>query len=390
MWLKAFGSRRLRVVSALLLPLALSGCPTDVEEPTIVLSQATVSFTATQDASLPTSATLQISNGQNGTLDELHASVAYQSGASGWLTVSMSSGMAPCALTLTVNSTALDPGSHTATVSVSSAKAMNSPQIVTVQYTVEEAPKPDLTVAYVTAASDTAVLGDSLSIEMEVHNQGAVDAAAFRVGIYYSVDQTITTGDFDCGLQCRWRNGLSAGNSGACAGKIPVPESLPGPGTYYVGAIADQDQEIAESDETNNTAVSDAVVIIEGGSTSGTEIQSGVWAASTGSSTYTFEFTVASDGTGITYLKAIFSGYHCSNWSRSGSIGMGSSWSISGRSFSINRSFQPDPLDSSTKETYKVSGTFDADGVHASGTWSLSLAGGQCTSSGTWTAVPTG
>lgn len=372
-----------------LFALTSFGCPSDdvvqPEQPTILLSQATVSFTAEQGSTPPTPRSLDITNSKDGTLGGLHATVGYQSGATGWLAVSMSGGTAPCSLVLTVTTTSLEPGNHVAMVTVSSSVAMNSPQSVTVTYTVSEVPRPDLIVTLVSAPG-SAQIGDSVYMEVELKNQGEADAGTFRLGPYYSTDQTITTEDRYSGRRCRHSDGLAAGATTRCSGYIPVPDDL-SPGTYYLGAIVDDAQEVEERDEDNNTGVSNPITL-ESPSEGGGNIQPGEWAAATGSSTYSFEFTVNDAATAITWFKVIFSGYRCSNWSRSGSIAFGSTWTISGREISIQKTTQS-PSSGAT-EVYKVNGTFDETGTQASGTWSLSLENGQCTSSGTWEGGPKG
>ncbi len=118
-----------------LLVLVTIGCPDEVvdpEEPTIALSRAIVSFTSQQGTTPPAPATLGITNSKDGALSGFNATATYRSGASGWLTVSMSSGTGPYSLVLTVTTTGLEPGTHRAMVSVSSGVAMNSPRSATV------------------------------------------------------------------------------------------------------------------------------------------------------------------------------------------------------------------------------------------------------------------
>lgn len=77
---------------------------------------------------------------------------------------------------------------------------------------------------------------------------------AFRLGLYFSSDQAITTGDVKSTGFCGYENGLAAGATTTCNGEISVPQSLnPGAG-YFLGAYVDDDRQVAESDEGNNSA----------------------------------------------------------------------------------------------------------------------------------------
>ncbi len=160
------------------------------------------------------------------------------------------------------------------------------------------APKPDLVVTQVTVPN-SALVGDSLSMGVELKNQGEADAGTFRLGPYYSSDQTITTSGSYAERRCRYKDDLAAGATTRCRGYIPVPDDL-SPGPYYLGAIVDDAEEVDESDEDNNTAMSNAITLADKPDDGGGEIQAGVWVVSSGSSTDTFEFIVNDTGTAIT------------------------------------------------------------------------------------------
>jgi subtilase family serine protease len=134
---------------------------------------------------------------------------------------------------------------------------------------------PDLIVTSLTAPA-TGVIGDSIYVEATLENQGDQDAGAFRFGLYYSTDDEISsddelafvfvtpssplTADRFSGAGCGFESGLGAGEAGSCSGFIPVPDDLT-PGTYYLGAIADDLNEVVESDEENNTRASGPITI---------------------------------------------------------------------------------------------------------------------------------
>jgi hypothetical protein len=105
--------------------------------PAIVLSSTSITFNAKYVGANPAAQTVSVTNGGGGTVSGLSASVTYSAGqATGWLAASLSSTTAPSTLTLTVTTGLLLPGTYTATVSVTSPVVSNSPQTVSVTFTV--------------------------------------------------------------------------------------------------------------------------------------------------------------------------------------------------------------------------------------------------------------
>jgi fibronectin type III domain protein len=108
--------------------------PTD---PSIGLSETNKSFSATAGSGDPAAQTVAISNAGDGTLSGLAASVAYGAGQpTGWLNATLSAATAPSTLTLTPTTGSLTEGTYAASVAVTSAAASNSPQSVSVTFTV--------------------------------------------------------------------------------------------------------------------------------------------------------------------------------------------------------------------------------------------------------------
>ena len=116
----------------------------------------------------------------------------------------------------------------------------------------------DLTQSSFTGSS-TAVAGGPISLSAEVRNQGTVDAGSFRQGIYLSTDSSISTSDTLIGF-CRFETGLRAGASSTCSGVVDLPSSLAA-GSYFLGAIVDDQSAVAESNETNNSLQGGSVVV---------------------------------------------------------------------------------------------------------------------------------
>jgi len=105
--------------------------------PLIAVASTANSFTATQGGGNPDPQTIAVSNGGGGTLTGLAAKVSYGTGQpTGWLKASLNRTKAPATLTLTATTGALAAGTYNATVAVTSGVASNSPQNVTVTFTV--------------------------------------------------------------------------------------------------------------------------------------------------------------------------------------------------------------------------------------------------------------
>jgi serralysin len=123
---------------------------------------------------------------------------------------------------------------------------------VPTQATAAAAP-PDLS-EYVGVSNTTVAAGGSVTIDAYAMNIGNGVSGASTAQIYLSSDATITTSD----------TVLATLNSGTLAtvsqpgyyDHQTVSVTLPGnlaPGTYYIGGIADYNNHVSESDETNNT-----------------------------------------------------------------------------------------------------------------------------------------
>jgi uncharacterized protein YjdB len=114
---------------------------TVAQRPTISLSSTQINFAATTGQANPTAQTVTVSNTGGGTLSGLTHTITY-TGVSGWLTATFDTPTATATLTIQPNITALYAGDYSATVSVASSVAGNSPQPITVNLTVSNAPVP--------------------------------------------------------------------------------------------------------------------------------------------------------------------------------------------------------------------------------------------------------
>ena len=116
--------------------------------PVIALSPTSVSITATAAGGNPAPATVNITNTGGGTLSGLAVgTITYGAGASGWLAASLGTTTAPTTLSLQATVGSIAAGSYTATVPVTSGVASNSPQNVSVTFTVNAAAPASITLA---------------------------------------------------------------------------------------------------------------------------------------------------------------------------------------------------------------------------------------------------
>jgi hypothetical protein len=126
--------------------------------PTIVLSATTLDFRGVQSTD-PPPATVDITNGVAGPLSGLSADVSYQAGQqTGWLFTTLSATDAPSTLTLTPMMASLGEGTYTATVNVSAPGATNTPQAITVTFTVATSGTPLLEYPFEGTVENTGLL----------------------------------------------------------------------------------------------------------------------------------------------------------------------------------------------------------------------------------------
>ncbi len=114
-----------------------------------------------------------------------------------------------------------------------------------------------------------------------------------------------------------------------------------------------------------------------------TEIVIGNWKATCGFGT--FNFVVNSSQTYISEFSLNFDSWSMGNSTYNGTMTMSSTpgWQISNRQFSFSKNLNPFPPGS---QMMTITGTFNAAGTGASGTWNANYDG--VTDSGNWTAIP--
>jgi hypothetical protein len=117
--------------------------------------------------------------------------------------------------------------------------------------------KSDLTITSVSGPLNGKIC-QKIPITTTVKNLGG-RSEGFHVTFYLSTDPTITSGDVPIGSI--YLSALAAGAQRILtAEKAMVPCTL-APGSYYIGAIADSDNRVVESNEKNNSLVGNPIYI---------------------------------------------------------------------------------------------------------------------------------
>ena len=108
----------------------------------------------------------------------------------------------------------------------------------------------DLIIYSVSASWTTSEAGESEYVSVRLKNQGTDSSGSFYWGIYLSTDTTITTSDLE--LDTWYKSSMSAGSTSSTMSKtVQIPSTITG-GRYYVGALADVNSQVSESNENNN------------------------------------------------------------------------------------------------------------------------------------------
>ncbi|MBX0291189.1 T9SS type A sorting domain-containing protein [Hymenobacter sp. HSC-4F20] len=115
----------------------------------------------------------------------------------------------------------------------------------------------DLVVSQNSLSRLVAAPNSSLSAYSNITNQGTTAAASSSVGFYLSTDATLSTNDVLLGSSIGGY--LSANDYGNRSALITVPSATTA-GTYYVLFVADHQNAVAETNETNNVAATTLTV----------------------------------------------------------------------------------------------------------------------------------
>ncbi len=131
----------------------------------------------------------------------------------------------------------------------------------TVAITVTAPAKPDLT-EYVAVSNTTVAAGGSTTVSAYAMNIGYAVSPGSTAGIYLSTDATITTSDTL--LTTVTSPGLATVSQPGYYDLQTVSVTLAAnltPGTYYIGGIADYNNAVSESSDTNNTYNTVAITV---------------------------------------------------------------------------------------------------------------------------------
>ncbi|MFC6639873.1 CARDB domain-containing protein [Sulfitobacter sediminilitoris] len=111
---------------------------------------------------------------------------------------------------------------------------------------------PDLSAGNVAASDTSPTVNDTITVTYDITNTGNAAAVDTTAGIYLSTDNIITSSDTLLGTEVSTASNL-AGAVDSESVSVVLPELAAG--TYYIGVIADVDNdETGESDETNNAS----------------------------------------------------------------------------------------------------------------------------------------
>ena len=107
----------------------------------------------------------------------------------------------------------------------------------------------DLVVSVVAASATQALPDQQIAVDCDVLNQGSGAAGQSRLKYYFSSDAVLDASD----TYLNYDNvaALGAGTTGSESANVRIPEDAPD-GSYFILFVADYDQEVGESDESNN------------------------------------------------------------------------------------------------------------------------------------------
>ena len=122
-------------------------------------------------------------------------------------------------------------------------------------------PLPDLAAEAVAFGPGVVEAGDTISVVDRVRNTGVAPAGAFRVAVYLSSNPSVTTNDVLLG----WRavGSLAPGEASEAQSQYALPPGL-GTGSWSVGVIVDDLDQLPEPSEVNNLLVAPGLLDVTG------------------------------------------------------------------------------------------------------------------------------
>ena len=122
-------------------------------------------------------------------------------------------------------------------------------------------PLPDLVMRALSKTASTVAAGGSFAVSDTVKNQGGSSASSFAIGFVLSPNNIIGDGDDIALTPQQSVSGLGVGLSSSSSTSVTVPGST-ATGVYYVGAIADVNGVVGESNETNNNRLASGTITV--------------------------------------------------------------------------------------------------------------------------------
>jgi fibronectin type 3 domain-containing protein len=223
-------------------------------QPAIALGATSAAFVASAGGAQPPPQTVAVTNAGGGTLSGLSTSISYTGGQpTGWLSASLSGTTAPATITLQANTTSLAAGSYTATVTLSSGVAQNSPQQIAVTLTVGTA-QPAIGVSPASLTFNTQQNATSVTPQVvQVTNAGG--------GVLSGLTTSVT---FPGGQASGWLSVQLSGTSAPATLTIGAHPAGLTPGTY-TATVAIASATAANSprvvDVTLNVAVAPPLIV---------------------------------------------------------------------------------------------------------------------------------
>ncbi|MBT4059753.1 MAG: hypothetical protein HOE69_05540 [Euryarchaeota archaeon] len=120
---------------------------------------------------------------------------------------------------------------------------------------------PDIVADDIDTSSSSAVMGDTITVNYRIDNDGTDYTGSFYWELYLSTDRTITTNDVY--VDEFSRSSISPGSyASGYQYSVQIPTGI-SPGYYYLGMIADSRSSVTELDETNNVVADTYRIDIE-------------------------------------------------------------------------------------------------------------------------------
>ena len=140
------------------------------------------------------------------------------------------------------------------------------------QITIGSAPAPDLVVGNAALSTATAQPGDTVHGSCQVENVGVGNAASSTLKYYLSQDASYDAGDIF--LKADLTSSLGPGQTSPEDADLIIPATTTA-GTWYVLFRADANQDVSESNESNNTS---SVILTVGGASVFSDLPADHWA----------------------------------------------------------------------------------------------------------------